>query len=119
VTSPRPLGPYTPVVRAGDWVVVSGQVGVRSGALVDGGVVAQLNQALANMRELVEQQGASLEQVVKCTVFLTDIADFAAMNEAYTAFFGDHRPARSAVAVAALPIGAAIEVEAWAYVGER
>ena len=80
MTSPRPLGPYTPVVRAGDWVVVSGQVGVRSGALVDGGVVAQLNQALANMRELLEQQGASLEQVVKCTVFLTDIADFAAMN---------------------------------------
>ena len=118
MTSPKPLGPYTPVVRAGEWVVVSGQVGVRGGALVDGGVAGQLGQALANMRELLEQQGASVSHVVKCTVFLTDIGDYRAMNEAYTAFFGDHRPARSAVAVAALPAGAAIEVEAWAYVGE-
>ena len=65
----------------------------------------------------VNMSGASLDDVVKCTVFLTDMGDFATMNEIYMAAFGDHRPARSAVAVTALPIGALIEVEAWAYTG--
>ena len=114
-----PVGPYTPIVKAGDWLVVSGQVGQRDRKLVDGGVAGQVTQALANLRELLEQQGATLNHVVKTTVFLTDIADYAAMNEAYIAAMGDHRPARSAVAVAALPLGAAVEVEAWAYLGEE
>jgi 2-iminobutanoate/2-iminopropanoate deaminase len=78
---------------------------------------AQLRQALANLAGLLEGEGASLADVVKTTVFLTDMADYPAMNDIYIAAFGDHRPARSAVAVAALPLGAAIEVEAWAYPG--
>ena len=110
----RPVGPYTPIVRAGDWLICSGQVGIADGALVEGGLEPQLRQALANMTELLESQGASLSDVVKTTVFLTDMADYAAMNEVYIELFGDHRPARSAVAVAALPIGALIEIEAWA-----
>lgn len=113
----KPVGPYTPVVRAGDWLVVSGQVGLGDGGIVTGGVKAELQQALANLRRLLEAHGASLAQVVKTTVFLRHMDDYAAMNEVYTAEFGDHRPARSAVAVAGLPLGALVEVEAWAYAG--
>lgn len=113
----KPAGPYTPIVRAGEWLVVSGQVGLRDGALVDG-VVEQTTQAVANVRALLEGEGASLDDVVKTMVFLADIGDFAVMNEAYMAAFGDHRPARSTIGVAGLPLGALVEVEAWARVGE-
>lgn len=112
----KPVGPYTPIVRAGDWLICSGQVGIADGALVDGGVDGELRQAMANMRGLLESQGANMDDVVKTTVFLTDMADYAAMNEIYVELFGDHRPARSAVAVASLPLGALIEIEAWAWV---
>lgn len=109
------MGPYRPVVRAGDWLVVSGQVGLAGGSIVQGGVAAQVKQALANVAAHLAGEGAGLTDVVKTTVFLTDIDDFATMNEAYVAAFGDLRPARSAFAVAALPLGAAVEIEAWAY----
>jgi 2-iminobutanoate/2-iminopropanoate deaminase len=111
------VGPYTPIVRAGDWLICSGQVGLRDGRLVDGGVAAQVAQAVANLASLLGGEGADLSAVVKTTVFLADIADYATMNEAYVAAFGDHRPARSAFAVAGLPVGAQVEIEAWAYVG--
>ena len=111
-----PVGPYTPIVRAGEWLVCSGQVGVAGGELVTGGVPEQLRQALANLERLLASEGASLADVVKTTVFLTHISDYAAMNEAYVEAFGGHRPARSAVAVSALPLGALVEVEAWARV---
>jgi len=87
---------------------------VSEGRLVEGGLGAQLRQALANLAALLAGEGASLADVVKTTVFLTDMADYQVMNEIYVEAFGDHRPARSAVAVAALPLGAAVEVEAWA-----
>jgi len=112
-----PVGPYTPIVRAGDWLVTSGQVGIADGKLVSGGVVDELNQALANMRTLLESEGATIEQVVKTTIFLRHMRDYPLINEAYAAFFGEHRPARSAVAVSELPVLALVEVEAWAYVG--
>lgn len=118
-TTGRPVGPYTPVVRAGEWLVVSGQVGLKDGQLVHGGVDTELRQALENLRGLLEGEGASLTDVVKTTVFLRHIDDYAAMNAAYVDVFGDHRPARSAVGVAGLPLGALVEVEAWAFVGER
>jgi 2-iminobutanoate/2-iminopropanoate deaminase len=111
----KPVGPYTPIVRAGDFLVVSGQVGLGDEGLVDGGVEAQLRQAIANLAKLLKSEGASLDQVVKTTVFLVDMDDYAAMNDVYCEGFGDHRPARSAVAVKALPIGAQVEIEAWAY----
>jgi 2-iminobutanoate/2-iminopropanoate deaminase len=113
----KPVGPYTPIVQAGPWLVASGQVGIKDGALVDGGMGSELQQALNNLKGLVEGQGARLDQVVKTTVFLETMDDYAEMNEIYTAFFDDHRPARSAVAVADLPIGAAVEIEAWIYTG--
>ena len=107
----KPVGPYTPIVRAGDTLYLSGQLGLVDGALVDG-LDAQVRQALANMTALLETEGASLENVVKTTVFLTSIDDYVDMNVAYTESFGDHRPARSAFAVAALPLGALVEIEA-------
>lgn len=109
----KPVGPYTPVVRGGDWLVVSGQLGVKDGKLAEG-VVAQTTQAVANLAGQLESEGASLTDVVKTTVFLADIGDYAEVNEAYSKAFGDHRPARSAVAVAGLPMGGLVEIEAWA-----
>lgn len=111
-----PVGPYTPIVRAGDWLIVSGQVGIADGKLVDGGTGGQLDRALRNMEALLESEGATKEHVVKTTVFLRHMSDYALMNDVYTGFFGDHRPARSAIGVAELPIGALVEVEAWAHV---
>ena len=118
MTSPaKPVGPYTPIVRAGDWLVVSGQVGLADGKMVGGGVTGELRQALANLEAQLATEGSGLGDVVKTTVFLRHMSDYAAMNETYIAAFGDHRPARSAIGVAELPIGALVEVEAWAWVG--
>jgi len=98
-------------------LVLSGQIGISEGRLVEGGLEAELPQAMANMRALLESEGASLGDVVKTMVFLADLDDYARMNELYCEAFGDHRPARSAFGVAALPLGARVEVEAWAHVG--
>lgn len=109
-----PLGPYTPAVRAGDWIIVSGQLGMVDGVLAEG-VAAQTAQAIANLSARLAELGAELTDVAKTLCFLTDMATFAEFNEAYVAGFGGHRPARSTIGVAALPAGAAVEVEAWAY----
>jgi 2-iminobutanoate/2-iminopropanoate deaminase len=111
----KPLGPYSPVVRAGDFLIVSGQVPLVDGRKVDGGVAAETAQALRNVATQLATMGASLDDVVKTTCFLTDMADFAVFNEAYVEAFGDHRPARSTVEVSALPGDFAVEIEAWAY----
>ncbi|MBT3247585.1 MAG: deaminase [Actinobacteria bacterium] len=113
----KPVGPYTPIMRAGDLLITSGQIGIADGALVEGGMAAQLNQALENLEQVLATAGATMADVVKTTVFLVDMADYAVMNDLYCAAFGDHRPARSAVAVAALPLGAQVEIEAQAYLG--
>ena len=113
----KPVGPYTPAVRAGDWLVVSGQVGIADGKLVSGGTDGELRQAIANLRGQLEANGASLDKVVKTTVFLRHMSDYPLMNEVYMELFGDHRPARSAIGVAELPLGALVEVEAWAWLG--
>ena len=113
---PTPKGPYSPVVRAGDLLVTAGQVGIGDdGKLVRGGIQAETRQALRNVEAALALEGAALTDVIKTTVFLKHIDDWPAMNEAYVEVFGDHRPARSAFAVAALPAGALVEVEAWAH----
>ncbi|MHB8499209.1 MAG: RidA family protein [Acidimicrobiales bacterium] len=119
------IGPYSPVVCAGPWRICSGQLGLAphsdaSGAptLVDGGVEAELVAALAHAEQLLKGVGASLHHVVKTTVFLVTMDDYAGINAAYTRTFSDHRPARSVVAVSGLPMGAAVEIELWAYVPE-
>ncbi|HKU60808.1 MAG TPA: RidA family protein [Gemmatimonadales bacterium] len=112
--APRAIGPYSQALRAGGFLFTAGQVGFdpASGTLVDGGIGEQTRQVLQNIRAILEAGGSGLAQVVKTTVFLVDMADFAAMNEAYADAFGTHRPARSTVAVAALPRGARVEIEA-------
>lgn len=114
----KPLGPYSPVVRAGDFVIVSGQGGMADGKIVDGGVPAQTAQTMKNLAFQLESVGAKLSDVVKTTCFLTDMEDYAAFNAAYADAMDSHRPSRSCVAVSALPGGMAVEVEAWAYLPE-
>ncbi len=114
------VGPYSSVRRVGDWVITSGQVGIATDAagapkLVEGGTVGQLRQVLQNVAEVLAIEGATLSDVVKTTVYLLDMSEFAAVNEVWVEYFTENRPTRSAVAVAALPLGALIEVEAWAY----
>jgi 2-iminobutanoate/2-iminopropanoate deaminase len=97
---------------------LAGQVGIdpATGKLADGGVADQTRQAMANVAAVLGDCGASLGDVAKTTVFLVDMGDFPVMNEVYAEAFAGHRPARSTVAVAALPLGARVEVEVWAYV---
>ena len=117
----RPVGPYSPFLAAGGWVVTSGQIGIRTGdarpELVEGGTRAELAQALANVAGVLADAGATMGDVVTATLYLVDMADYREANEVWTEAFGDHRPARTAVAVAALPLGARAEVAVWAYVG--
>ena len=109
------LGPYTPVVRAGDWVIVSGQLGVADGKLVSGGVAAQTTQAVVNLKNQLATVGLTLQDVKKTLCFLTDMDTFATVNDAYVKGFGGSRPARSTIGVAALPFRGAVEIEAWAF----
>lgn len=116
-SAPLTGGPYSPAIRAGDWLVLAGQIGLDpvTGKLVEGGVTAQTRQALANVAAVLGDCGASLADVAKTTVFLLDMGDFPTMNEAYAEAFAGHRPARSTIGVAALPLGACVEIEVWAH----
>ena len=111
-----PVGPYSPFVRAGDLVFTAGQVGILDGQLVEGGLEPEMRQLFINLRSVLDSAGASMSDVVKTTVFLQDMGDYAEMNRIYMEEFANHRPARSAVAVAELPVGARIEIEAVASV---
>jgi 2-iminobutanoate/2-iminopropanoate deaminase len=112
-----PVGPYTPLVRVGAWLVVSGQIGLKDGTLVSGGVAGELRQAIANLEDLLAGEGATLDDVVKTTVFVRHLgSDYDQINDVYRDCFGTHRPARSAIGVAELPKGALVEIEAWAHV---
>ena len=115
--APKAIGPYSVATKAGPFVFTSGQLGLEpaSGALVEGVVEAETRQALTNLRHVLEAAGSSLSLVVKTTVFLRDINDFARMNAVYGEFFTQDPPARSAVQVAALPKGGAVEIEAIAH----
>ncbi len=108
-------GPYTPAIKSGDFLFVSGQIGLdhATGKLVSGGTLPELKQALSNLHTLLQAAGATPAAVLKTTLFLVDMGEFAAANEIYAAFFQAlPRPARSCVAVAALPAGARVEIEA-------
>ena len=114
-TATAPLGPYTPVVRAGDWVIVSGQLGVVDGKIVAGGVAKQTAQAVVNLKAQLASAGCSIHDVKKTLCFFTDMDTFATFNTAYVAGFDGSRPARSTIGVASLPFGGAVEIEAWAF----
>ena len=111
--APKAIGPYSQGVIANGFLFTAGQVALDpdKGELVPGGITEQTTRALENLRAILKQAGSDFSQVVKTTVFLVDMADFTSMNEVYGRAFGQHRPARSTVAVAALPRGARVEIE--------
>ena len=117
--APAAIGPYSQAVVAGGMVYTSGQIGLVPGTGLPAGttVTEQTEQAIANLKAVLEEAGSSLERVVKTTCFLTDMNDFAAFNAVYEKYF-PQKPARSCVAVAALPKGALAEIEAMALIGE-
>lgn len=112
--APKAIGPYSAGITTGCLVFTAGQLGIdpNTGKLVEGGIQAQTRQALTNLSAVLASGGSSLDQVLKTTVFLQDIAEFAQMNAVYGEFFKSDYPARSAIQVAALPLGAAVEIEA-------
>ncbi len=116
--APAAIGPYSQAVRAGDLVFAAGQAGLNptTGKLVEGGIEAQTRQTLTNLSAVLQAAGTSLANAVKTTVFLTDMADFKAMNGVYAEFLPSAPPARSTVQVAALPLGACVEIEVVAVV---
>lgn len=113
-SAPKAIGPYSVGIRVSPWVFCSGQAGINpsTGELVQGGIEAETRQTLTNLKNVLEAAGSSLDMVVKTTVFLRDIADFTRMNAVYAEFFGATPPARSTIQAAALPKGAAVEIEA-------
>ncbi len=111
--APAAIGPYSQAIEVNGMVFASGQIPLdpATGNVVEGGIKEQTHQALTNAKAIMEAAGLSLANVVKTTVFMADMADFAAMNEVYSTFFTEPYPARSAVAVKALPKGVLVEVE--------
>jgi 2-iminobutanoate/2-iminopropanoate deaminase len=114
---PAPRGPYSPAVRAGDFIFVSGQVPIdpTTQQMVIGDIRAETRQTLTNVMRILEGCGAALADVVKCQVFLADGKDFAAMNEVYAEFFGDAKPTRTTVVAAFAIPGIKVEIDAIAY----
>jgi 2-iminobutanoate/2-iminopropanoate deaminase len=119
--APKAIGPYSQAIAIDGFIFTAGQVALdpASGELVVGGIADQTTRALENLRAVLTAAGSNPSKVVKTTVFLVDMADFGAMNEVYGRFFGDHRPARSTVAVAGLPRGALVEIEVIATVSGK
>lgn len=118
--APKAIGPYSVAVQTGHMVYTAGQTGLdpTTGEIVPGGVEAETRQVLTNLKNVLEASGSSLGDVVKTTVFLRDMADFAKMNAIYGEFFNQNPPARTTVAVAGLPKGGAVEIEAVATLRE-
>jgi 2-iminobutanoate/2-iminopropanoate deaminase len=112
--APGAIGPYSQAVAVDGWIFCSGQIPIdpATGDLVGGDIAAQTDQVLKNVAAVLAAAGGGLSNVVKTTVFLADMGDFAAMNEVYARHFGDHRPARAAVAVRTLPKNVSVEIEA-------
>ena len=115
--APAAVGPYSQAVWAGDFLYCSGQLGLdpATGTLAGADVASQAERSLLNVKAILEFQGLSMADIVKTLVFLTDISDFKTVNGIYAKFFGDSPPARSCVAVAALPLGGSVEIEAIAH----
>ena len=115
ITTPKgkAIGPYSLAIESGDLVFVSGQIPLdaATGQLVDGDVAAQAKQSLENLKSILDAAGLTFAHVVKTTIFLTSMADFAAVNEVYKAYVGEPYPARSTIAVAGLPMAAKVEIE--------
>jgi 2-iminobutanoate/2-iminopropanoate deaminase len=116
--APQAIGPYSQAVRAGQWLFCSGQIGLdpTTGEIVPGGVVAEAGRVLENLRAVLAAAGGSLDDVVRTTIYLVDLADFGRVNEIYAQFFNAPFPARATVGVAALPRAARVEIDAIAVI---
>ncbi len=116
--APAAIGPYSQAIVADGWIYVSGQIPLTpdSGELVEGDIVAQADRVLRNLTAVLEAAGGSLNTVVKTTVYLSDMANFPAVNEVYAEYFGDHRPARATVQAGELPKAVGVEIDAVARV---
>lgn len=115
--APSAIGPYSQAIQAGGFLFTSGQIALTpEGTFVEGGIEAQTKQVLENLDAVLKAGGATAEQIVKTTIFLANMDDFAAVNALYGTFFGDHKPARSTVAVKTLPKNALVEIEAIALI---
>lgn len=112
--SPKAIGPYSQAVRAGGWLFCSGQIPLdpATGEMIPGGIAEQTEQVMANLGAVLKEAGCGFEAVVKATIYLADLADFAVVNDIYGRFFPDCPPARATVQVAALPKGARVEIDA-------
>lgn len=119
-SAPKAIGPYSQAVRIGRYVFLSGQIPIEpvSGEFTGGAVEAQTRQALKNLKAVADASGASMKDIVKTTVYLTDLSTFSEMNTVYAEFFTEPYPARATVGVAALPRGASVEIDAVAVVGD-
>jgi 2-iminobutanoate/2-iminopropanoate deaminase len=117
--APAAIGPYSQAVRSDEWVFVSGQIPLHpgTGEVVIGGIEEQTRQTMVNLQSVLKAAGASLREVVKTTIYLVDLADFAAVNQVYASYFEANPPARATVQVAALPKGVLVEVDAIAHLG--
>jgi 2-iminobutanoate/2-iminopropanoate deaminase len=111
--APRPVGPYSQAVRTGELLFLSGQVAIdpATGRLSEGGIREQTRQVMENLKAVLEAGGSDFSRVVKTTIFLVDIADFSEVNQLYGEYFPSQAPARSTFQVAALPLGAKVEIE--------
>jgi reactive intermediate/imine deaminase len=116
----RPTRPFTPAVQVGDVIYLAGQIGTSAsaqGGVVPGGIQAETRQTMENIKDVLERSGSSLEHVVKCTVFMADMQEWDAMNEVYTTYFPNHKPARSALGANGLALNARVEIECIAKAG--
>jgi 2-iminobutanoate/2-iminopropanoate deaminase len=117
--APAAVGPYSQGIKADNFIFTAGQIPINpeTGKLVEGGIKEQTRQVIQNLAHVLEAAGTGLDRVVKTTIFTTDLAEFGAINEVYGSFFANNPPARSTVQVAALPLGARVEIEAVAIAG--
>ena len=111
--APKAIGPYSQAIKIGDFIFTSGQIALTpDGVMREGDIEVQTTQVLTNLKNILEEAGSSLDKVIKTTIFLANMDDFAKVNEIYAKFFDSHKPARSTVAVKTLPKNALIEIEA-------
>lgn len=116
--APGAVGPYSQAIKSGNMIFTSGQLHIKpeNGELIKDDIQAQTKQSLENVKAILKEGGATLEDVVKVTIFMTDISKFSLVNEIYAEYFSDHKPARSCVGVKELPLGGEIEIEAVAII---
>ncbi|MBS4190175.1 RidA family protein [Bacillus sp. FJAT-49705] len=119
-TAPKAIGPYSQAMKVNDFLFLSGQIPVNpvTNEVVEHDIIQQTNQVMKNIKAILESEGLTLENIIKTTIFIKDMSQFPIINEEYSKYFNEHKPARSTVEVSALPKNVLIEIEAIAYMGQ-